>query len=450
MVDRDIADLASLDRDVGRAFGALTTLRRNLATGSPPREPDPFEGLRHVAGKSTWDALGELSPSAADIPLRDALRRWVTFFIQARIGLPVEREWAASALATRTTFRGDPPRLVSWREAWRGVASSRSAAEARLWLEAADEGGAELATIASTRAVRRVEVARRMGRDHPWNDLVGAPHGALREAALEMLRATEDLARAARKETQEGEDAASAFFMAAARDASEGWPARLSPEWLREAFRGEPRNASLELEALPRPVGAASFARALHQFGFAARIALAPRSHPFALRREPSFLAAHRFACLFGALPADPEFHIRVLGLGKSNARRQARILALTSLFEARTRAARLLLGDEAAFAPADLYPEITARLFGSPLEDRLRGAWPAPREDDPARFVAMIQSNALRRELRDRFDADWFHNPRAWGQLRELSAVARETVEPATLATSVTVLVRDLEEALG
>jgi hypothetical protein len=452
MVDLAVADLLSLDRDVGRAFAALDAHRRSLASDpSSVASDDPFEGLRHVAGKSTLDALGALSPSAADVPLRDALRRWVGVFIQARIGLGVENEWAAQAAAMRVRFGGEAPRMVSWREAWRGVALSRSVAEARLWLDAAADAGPALAVIATTRAIRRVEVAHRLGQDDPWKDIVPASRGALRSAAWQLLRATEDLAIAARREAQEGEDAASTFVAAAARDASTGWPARLTPAWLLEAFRGQPRDASPTLDALPRPAGAASFARALHQFGFSVRLALGQTSLPFALAREPAFVAAQRFACLFGALPADPDFHVRVLGTGKSAARGQARSLGRTVLFEARARAARLLLGDEVAFAPSDVFPELTVRLFGSPLDDRLRGAWPPPREDDPARFIGMLQTGAFRRALRDRFDIDWFHNPRAWAHLRELSTgPARETVDEASLMTAADGLALELEEALG
>jgi hypothetical protein len=451
MVDAAVEDLASLDRDVGRAFGALEAFRESLIADASGAAADPFEGLRHVAGKSTWEALGELSPSAADVPLRDALRRWVAAFVQARIGLDTERAWAESASALQGHFAGDVPRRVSWRDAWRGVAFSRSAAEARLWLEAAAPAAPALAAVATTRAIRRLEVARRMGGNHPWDELVPVPRAALRDAASLFLRSTEDLSTASRHETKESEDPGAAFFSAAAREATAGWPARLTASWLREVFRDQPHVGSLRLDALPRPVGAASFGRALHQFGFAARVALTPERTLFALAREPAFIGAHRFAFLFGALVSDPEFHVRALGLGKSAARAQARVLTRTVLFEARTRAARLLLGDEAAFAPADLYSELTVRLFGSPLDERFRGAWPPPREDEPARFVGMLQAGGLRRDLRDRFDIDWFHNPRAWDSLREQCAGgAREVVEEAALPTAAEAWARELEEALG
>ena len=290
-----------------------------------------------------------------------------------------------------------------------------------------------------------------MGWGHPWEGLVGPTRSALREAAFRLLRVTDDLSRSVRKEAADGEDAAASFFGASGREASHGWPARLTARWLREAFRGEPRDTAPQLGGLPRPAGAASFARALSQFGFAVRIALTPTSLPFALAREPAFVVAHRFGWLFGGLATDPEFHIRVLGLGRAAARSQSRTLVKTALLEARVQAARLLLSDEHAFAPADLHSELTERLFGSPLDPRLRGAWPAPREDEPARLVALLQTPELRHGLRERFDLDWFHNPRAWGHLREESSrSARETIDEAILVASADRLAKEIEGALG
>jgi hypothetical protein len=282
--------------------------------------------------------------------------------------------------------------------------------------------------------------------------LVPASRGVLRGAARGLLDATEELALAFRKESRfEHDDAASVLWEAGARDAGSGWPARLSTDWLKDVFRGEPRELTLELGPLPRPVGAASFARALTQFGFAVRVVMAPSSEPFALAREPAFVAAHRLGFLFGSLVADPEFHVRALGLSRGAARTQARSLVKTAVTEVRTIAVRVLLGDEAAFAPEDLYLEMTVRLFGSPLDERLRGAWPGPREDEPARLLGVLQTAALRRALRDRFDVDWFHNPRAWAHLRDqANGPAREPVDEPLVRDAAIALARELEGAAG
>jgi hypothetical protein len=456
MVDSRVEDLQSLDRDVAHAFRALESFRKDLAANpASAAEADPFEGLRHVAGKSTWDALAEIAPSASDVPLRDALRRWVATFIQTRVNLAAEKGWASAAATPAGHLETDKRGLVDWRHAWRGVAHARSATGARQSLAAAAECGPALAELSATRAARRLEVALRMGWSHPWEGLISTPRAALREAALQLLRCTDDLAEAVRSETRGPHDAAATFVTAAARESSSGWPARLTPAWLRDVFRGEPRGVSLQLGVLPRPVGAASFARALVQFGFATRAELAPASLPFALRREPAFLEAHAFGAMLGSLAADPEFHARVLGQGRSGARGEARPLAKTMLIEARIAAARLLLGDEAAFAPSDLFTELSVRIFGSPLDARLRGAWPVGRDDEPARFCALAEASERLRDLREQFDVDWFLNPHAWDHLRaESSGAVRRApsgdARDTSLAKSVDTLGHSLEEALG
>jgi hypothetical protein len=64
---------------------------------------------------------------------------------------------------------------------------------------------------------------------------------------------------------------------------------------------------------------------------------------------------------------------------------------------------------------------------------------------------VARLQALAMSANLRDRFDVDWFRNPRAWEHLRALAAApARESFEPEALDREVAALARAFEEALG
>jgi hypothetical protein len=460
MADADVQDLLALDRDASRGWAALLRWREALAR-DPEAHADkqPLEAVRRVAGKSTWDALGALAPSAADAPLRDALRRWVYALVQARIGHDDEVAWARAASEARARYQGERPRLVSWRDAWRGVATSRTGAETGLWLDAAADVAAPLAAIARSRAERRVEVARRLGLEHPWSPQLSLPPGAIRRLALEVLDATEDLSRAIWGEHL-GARAGAALVLHAAvgRDASEGWPSRITAHWIEDTIAPGGRGARVDLPALPAAVGAASFARALRAFGFAVRssLALAGSAGPplFSLAREPGFVAAHRLAWVFGALPADAHWQQRTLGLGRRTALAQARVLARTALFEARLQAARALLGDDAAAATGDTFDEVTMRVFGAPLDPRLRGAWPAAREDEPARLVALLQARPFSAGLRDRFDADWYRNPRAWSEMRAMaSAPAHEPIEPTALPSleaGAQALARAFEEALG
>src|SRR6185312_7062214 len=100
-------DLASIDRDVARAAAAL-------AAG---RSIDPW---RHVAGQTAYDGLARLAPSALDAPLRDGLRRWVYALLQARIVEPLDDERRELEDEASAKLVVPEPRLVSWREAWRG------------------------------------------------------------------------------------------------------------------------------------------------------------------------------------------------------------------------------------------------------------------------------------------------------------------------------------------
>jgi hypothetical protein len=266
-------------------------------------------------------------------------------------------------------------------------------------------------------------------------------------SASRFLERTDDLARSLRRESAAEPEAV--LHAVVARDAGDGWPARLAPRWLQETFGPGLQGLALELPPLPQAAGASSFARALVLFGQAYRRACAPRSMPFALAFEPWFSGAHRVGYAFGSLASDPAFHQRALGLGSRRAGAQARSLARTALFEARLVAARLIL--EAEGAPRDAFEDVTARLFGAALDGRLRGAWPAARDDEPARWLGLVGAPALVRELREAHDTDWFRNPRAWAHLRALGAgPAREAIEESAVGEGAGALVRAFEDALG
>jgi hypothetical protein len=236
-----------------------------------------------------------------------------------------------------------------------------------------------------------------------------------------------------------------------ARDAGEGWPARLTPRWLSDVFGASVSRLPIELPPLPEPLGASSFMRALRIFGGAVRIAAAPRAAPFAVRSDPAFVGAHRDAVLFGSLAADPVFHVRILGLGQARAAAQCRILARTALLDARLDAARVVIGGGGVEPARDVFDEMGERLFGAPLDARMRGAWPRSRDDEPARWTALVQGPALRLATRESFDADWFRNPKAWTHLMARAAApAYESLEEGCLDAGPIALARAFEAALG
>ncbi|HXX69595.1 MAG TPA: hypothetical protein VEK07_20590 [Polyangiaceae bacterium] len=452
MGDSDVLDLRSLDRDVARAVGQVEEWRSGLNDDPGTRsQEDPFDGVRRVSAKSTRDALLAYEPSDSERLLRDSLLRWTAALVQTRIGLADDVAFALEANAPRGRFEGEETKLVSWREAWRRLVAARTVAETRLWLDAAGDAAPSIAALNRTRASRRLEVARRLGAPHPWALLLSATPAAIGRSARRLLDVTEAIAEAQRKESApDAGGAASVIHDALARGAAEGWPARLSPSWLERTFSGFVRGLPLRIERLPPALGAASFARALRAFGFSARIASAPASLPFVVAREPAFIGAHRDAFLFASLAADPDFQQRMLGVSRRTALDQSRQLARTALFEARLHAARIVLStadksDDSAFE------EMGTRLFGRPLDLRLRGAWPESRDDEPARFVALLQVPSARTMLIDRFDVDWYRNPRGWAHLRaEGSRPAWEAVDDEALGPWADGLGRAFEEALG
>jgi hypothetical protein len=453
MGERPEEDLVSLDRDVSRGWRSLADWRANIALDVDAHaDEDPLAPVRHAAGRSTWTRLGELTPSADEIPLRDALRRWVLALTVARIGRPDEVECARAESQESGLYGGDRPRRVSWRAAWRGAVAAKSSGETGLWLDAASEGGPLVAAASRAGAERRLEVVRRFGLDHPWTPLAPVDRSALRKAAAGLLEATDDLSRTVWRHALGGAATMSSVLHAAvARDAGEGWPANLNARWFHDTFGSRTEGLDLALGELPTRVGAASFARALYAFGFAVRVSVVPRSMPFALAHDPAGSAAHRLAFVFASLAADPEWQSRVLGLGARPALAQSRVLARSALLEARLHAARLLLGDDGAFAPADLFDEVGARLFENGVPARLRGAWPVARHDEVGRFVALAGAHAMAQTLRDSFDSDWYRNPHAWTHLRSLGASpAYQAIDAATLQALVGELARAFERALG
>jgi hypothetical protein len=459
MASPAIQDLFALDRDVARAAQALAKHRAKLyADPSSVAGEDPLLSYRHVASRTTWRALTELAPSAVDRPLHAGLLRWIEALIEARVGLPEETALAEATLAPEGQFEGDPPERVGFARAIRELATTPSVVDARLWLAAAAGAGESVASARRVRAAKRVEVAARMGRAHPWQALVPFAPAVLRASANAFLDATEDIARAVWKEAIAEDDGAAARIVAAgAREAGEGWPARLTMDFFLDVFGEGARRLPIAPQLVrrwPQPASAASFVRALTELGFAVRVATAPSALPFVLARDPAFVAAYRVAFAFGGLAADPAFYLKGLRTSRRVAMGQARALARTALLFARTNAARLLLGDETMFAPRDRFEELGARVFGAPLDARLRGAFPAARDDEPARWVGLMEAASLRDALRGQFDEDWFRNPRAWSHLEGLGTDVAEGEPPVPppdrLESSAKALARAFEEALG
>lgn len=474
-------DLLALDRDVRRAAQRVEQLRAWLALGTgeardKARSFDPFDGVRHTAVKATYEALLELKPSTLDVPLRDGLVRWVHELLQARIGfdLAIDDADAENELDPRLTARqmaelkaqelaraaavaagaaagaedGRQHVAHTYREAFRAIPGASNDALAAAALARAGELAAPVAAARKERRARRFEAARRLGLAHSFALAPRADVGAL---ATSLLDATEpfavELFKHARKTSEGAWRASSTIQLALGHGAREGWPAYLGQRWLDEAFKAiAPRG--VEVGLLPEPLGSATFLRAAATWGFAWRASGVPRSMPFALARDPYPVPAHRFGFAIASVVAEPSFQRRALELPSRVATKQSRVLRTTMFLHARVLAARAVLSAEEHVTPV-LFEEITARVFGAPLPTSMRDAWPDPRMGEPAQLLGLLGTQAFLHDLVQRYDDDWFRNPKAGKHLTSLACGPAFDLEPLA-DTAPAKLARAFEEALG
>lgn len=431
-------DLTKLDRDV-RLAAARVEARRAALTAAPAEDrSEPFGELRSVAGQSTYRALVEAKPSIVEIPHRDALLRWVHELLQARIGhdLVLDEADVVHAVDPRLSKRAlqehekkaadatylpieTTPRTIA--EAWRAMLTATDPVRAASALERLADLAPPLGAVRKEQRTRRFEAARRLGLAHPWALATTADILGL---ARELLDATESIARQVQRDAQKKSDVAwrapSSMQLALAREAQEGWPARPISRWLDDVFRPlVPRG--LSVKGLPQALGGATFVRAAATWGFTWKIAATPRSMPFALGRDPYPAPAHRFGFAIAHVVTEPAFQRRALELPSRIAASQSRILRITTLLHARALAARVVLGATEQ-VDANLFEEMTMRSFGTPLPSSMLDAWPAPRIDDPTRLLALLDTPSFVKSIVDRYDEDWFRNPKAGTHLTGLA----------------------------
>lgn len=399
-------DRLTLSRDVARAD-------ERIVRG----HPDPFDGLRHVAQQSTYRALIESEPPAHEVLVRDGLLRWVHELLQTRIAIDLAADEAEAASHADPRFVRDPPSTFAG--AHRALVAATSPVLTASALDRLAALAPRVGAVRRERRARRFEAARRLGLSHPWA-LATKDIGSLFAAARALLDETDalaaDLRRRARVTT-----AAEGVFHAFAREAAEGWPARLVPRWFEDAFAALVARP-FPPPALPDALGGASFLRAAAAWGAALRLAGTARSLPFVLARDPYPVDAHRYGALLALSVASPVFQKKALGLARRAVDAQSRALGEALLVAARLAAARLLLGAGESLDVAE-YEELGARALGAPLPATLRDAWPDLRPEEPSRFAGMLHARAFERDMVERFDEDWFQNPKAGAHLAAVAA---------------------------
>lgn len=467
-------DLATLDRQVARAHGAIEGWFASLGSEAgreAARRSDPFEGCREVSGQTALDALRKLDPGPIHAAHRDALSRWIYELLQARVGRSLVIDEADAVHSLDPSLRDRAPREVgaerlergeaaTFDEAFQALLTAPHPTAAETALRRLDELAPPVAAVRNELRARRVEVARRLGLPDPWA-LSCSDSSKLEVLARRVLDATEPLALEVHKGVRRrtgGASPAHAVFDAFARDAREGWPARLGVRWLEDVFRvvapRPPRGVRV-----PRALGGASFLRAAYAWGHALRLGGTARSLPFALARDPYPIEAHAVGGALAVTVADRVFAKRKLGLSSRAADVHARVLARVLFVTLRRMAADVVNATRASIGE-DTIEESSGRVFGHPLPAALGACWSyggiaatsrgaeVPR-GLAARLVGALRAHDLVRVLVERFDEDWFDNPRAGAHLASVSAGPVWQGEPPVPECAVAVA-RAFEERLG
>ncbi|WP_437577491.1 hypothetical protein [Sorangium sp. So ce887] len=473
-------DMIRLDQDVARAARAWRTALGDLTRRGPAppaadkdspsaaearaRLENPLAPFRRVSARTTYleltgktpglgAELGLASPASPAAPdplgLAAPLADWVCLLTLERVIWADRVRLAAAWHAASLTIDLPEPARVSPHEARLRLLADPTDAGRQTFADVLARGSGAVADAARVLVERRHEAARLLAEDGLRAiEIPCDPPGAALGAAEALLHRTEPTLQP--EPTWYG-----ALGRAVGRDAASGWPARLSPRWIEDLFRPTKltEGLAIDLGPLPRPLGAASFARALARFG--AALALASGRGPFALAHAPFDLRRARRAALFGGLVADPIFCARALGLGQGRALDQARATARSLLLSLRLDAATVALvfrsgqdGDghvllRAARDRRDRFEEATARAIGAPIPGALAGVVPALDPGAATRLAGALLAARDRRDLIERFDEDWFRNPRAAEALRDEDSAPRSP-------TSRRAGEADLEAGLG
>ncbi len=398
-------ELLHIDAQVRQASTSwarfLELVRTDIASA---KRLDPFAATRQVTGQSLLLELRAYKPTATQEDLHKGLMRWVYALLQARMSIPfvLEARSLREALVSVPVFGESLSSRALFRAAL--LEPVNRAAE---YVKILNDRAPELSSVEARAREVRFEVARLLGHTHPDEPLLREDEAT--DFDKQFVRETLDLAKDTVRSDQAVSPEATYARRELATDAREGWPARLNDRWYDEVFSGlggTIARLGLQTQSSRDVWGAASFGRAL------ARLGLAMRAHylylsklPIAARAHPENLEGQLLGCAFALLLASPAFHARALGLGRVAARDQARLCTRSLLLSLRRAHASVATVrgdwsvDEAAnvtYCGADPSPLMRSLLVHQPKI---------------ASAPLGISFSVL---MVNRFDEDWFRNPRA------------------------------------
>ena len=421
----ELQPLDAIVRQASASWARFLQLARGDAQAA--ERLDPFATTRNIAGKSLLFDLYAHNASPAETQLHEGLKQWVYALLQARLSIPIVLE--ECALRQESTLVPIFGEALSWRSLWRSaiVEPDLRAAE---YVKILNERALVLISVQQRASEARVEVARLLGYAHPDEPLLRSSD--VDDFDRQFFRETFDYAKdVVMRDRAIAIEGTYARREVAAR-AREGWPARLTNRFYDEVFSGLGGTVA-RLPALQhaRDVwGAASFARALGSLGLAMRGQYLSLSKlPFAARAHPDNLEGQMLGVAFGLLLASPVFHTRALGLGRDAARDQARLCTTSLLLSLRRNHASSAVSkgvwsvDEAAnavYCGADPTPLMRALLLRRP------------------QFAATSRGISFSVLMVNRFDEDWFRNPRAHQFLIDRAGAPAFATDRANAMTAV------------
>ncbi len=409
-------DPLRLSRELEAVFERYRVFRRGLAHG--PATVDPFLG-KEFPGKRHYHFVQDL-PEVD--PLRPALLRWLRFLIDARIHVPWESH-EAHLLHRDLHYVKEPRdgRFSLFDMTTFALDGSQGAPSA--WWQQRARFEKKLSDHRAQLFLRREEVAERLGVKDAAEFFNPLERGA---SPTELARGVLSITQDAVQSQWEG-GFAPLVEAGLSRAATEGWPARLAPDTLRDLFGAGQlfRGVNLRLGALPPRLNPASFVRAAAHLGRALSEALSARDLPFVVAREPHDLPGLLWGELFALWSTSFAFLRTRLSQSPSQARDTLRVLRGARIVHARFLAARVL-ARESARSPgsAEKWLEMTHVFCREELPPSSSLARFNVGVESPAHLAAHLAALRWEQELVEEYDEDWYENPRAQEELRE---VARE-----------------------
>lgn len=410
-------DLAphDIDHRIAQAYRHWRAAVRALRKDPDASRRNVLEAHRAVSTRSMWQELGERSKD----PILAAARSWVYALVLERVCWTA-RVAVFEALHAQTIVVPDlEPGRLSPRTVLDRVLADKEDGRRRDYARSFERGVRLLGSASFVSAERRAQAVRELGvLEADPLEVPLDPPAVLPRVVEKLLAVTEPFVPRGFRHWEE------VLTFGLGRDAVEGWPAHLSVRWLAELFRptGLLEGLALPSIELPKPMGAASFVRALALFGRVYAETDVPASAPFVFKRSPFDLRVARRAALFGSLPLDPVFGVRALGLGRARARDQARQIARALVVTLRVDAMRVLLRGHALLSPrarAERFDELSARTIGVAFPPDLQFVLPNLGPEDPTRLLGTLLAVSDRRSLVERFDEDWFRSPHAVQEIR-------------------------------